>query len=407
LLAHEALLLSDEQRVAVLAAMRHRVFILTGGPGTGKTTTVRTIVKLLARYDQKVLLASPTGRAAKRLSEVTGQEAKTLHRLLEFAPQHMNFLRDHNRPLEADVVLVDEASMLDTLLANSLLKAIPPLGHIVLVGDTNQLPSVGPGNVLGDLLASGKVPAVELQRVFRQAEASLIVTNAHRIRRGQMPELVVPTGEQRTDCYFLEAEDPESVLSLIVNAVSKSLPKRFGLSAIEEIQVLCPMNRGSVGASALNTVLQQALNPHAEGVTIGSRTFRRGDKVIQLRNDYDRQVFNGDMGIVSAIDPEEQTLTVRTLEADIEYDFADLNELGLAYAISVHKSQGSEFPAVVMPLVTQHFPMLQRNLLYTGLTRARRVAVLVGSRRAIAIALKHVEVGRRYTGLTARLLEPD
>lgn len=404
-LSREHLDLSAEQRQAVLAALRNRVLILTGGPGTGKTTTVRTIVRLLQAYDYKILLASPTGRAAKRLAEVTGVEARTLHRLLEFTPERMSFQRDQDRPLEADVVLVDEASMLDTLLANSLLKAIPPLGHLVLVGDTNQLPSVGPGNVLGDLLDSGKVPAIELTRVFRQAQSSLIITNAHRIRHGEMPELIVPTGEQRTDCYFLEAEEPEQAVSLIVNAVSKSLPRRFGLSPIDEIQVLCPMNRGVVGANNLNGVLQAALNPGAEGVSVGSRSLKRGDKVIQLRNDYDRQVFNGDMGVVAAIDPEEQTLAMRTLEGEIEYDFADLNELGLAYAISVHKSQGSEFPAVVMPIMTQHYPMLQRNLLYTGLTRAKRVAVLVGTRQAIRIALRNAEVGRRFTGLRARLLE--
>ncbi|MDB5097220.1 MAG: exodeoxyribonuclease subunit alpha [Cyanobacteria bacterium RYN_339] len=396
--ALEDVTLSPEQRQAVLAAMRHRVFILTGGPGTGKTTTVKTIVRLLAAYDFKVLLASPTGRAAKRLAEVTGQEARTLHRLLEFKPDLMAFTRDGDRPLEADVILVDEASMLDTLLAHALLKAVPPLGHLVLVGDTNQLPSVGPGNVLGDLLNSGVVPQVELTQVFRQAESSLIVTNAHRIRRGELPELVVPTGDRRTDCYFLEADSPEAAIQLIVNVVGKSLPKRFGLSPIEEIQVLCPMNRGVVGAGNLNKVLQAALNPGAD-----TGKFRLGDKVIQLRNNYDKQVFNGDMGIVVKIDAEEQLLVVKTLETEIEYDFSELDELGLAYAISVHKSQGSEFPAVVLPIMNQHYPMLQRNLLYTGLTRARQVVVLVGTKQAIRTALRNAEVGKRFTGLKQRL----
>ena len=366
----------------MLAALQSRVFVLTGGPGTGKTTTVKTIVRLLQRYEQKILLASPTGRAAKRLSEVTGEEARTLHRLLEFAPDRMAFTRDAERPLEADVILVDEASMLDTLLFNSLLKAVPPLGHLILVGDVNQLPSVGPGNVLGDVLTSGKVPSLTLTQVFRQAQESLIITNAHRIHRGESPILIVP-GTQRADFYF-------------------------GFSAVEDIQVLCPMNRGTVGANNLNGVLQQALNP-AEGakggVAVGSRVFRLGDKVIQLRNNYDKQVYNGDMGIIRSIDPEEQVVVMQTLEAEIEYDFSDLNELALAYAISVHKSQGSEFPAVVVPMLTQHYPMLQRNLLYTAITRAKRVVVLVGTRKAIGMAVRNAEVGRRHTRLRERLLD--
>lgn len=407
--AEESIALSEEQRQAVLAAMKHRVLVLTGGPGTGKTTTVRTIVKLLAAYEQIVVLASPTGRAAKRLSEVTGVEAKTLHRLLEFAPDRNAFTRDAERPLEADVVLVDEASMLDTLLANHLLKAVPPLGHLVLVGDTDQLPSVGPGNVLRDVLASGRVPAIELTKVFRQAESSLIVTNAHKIRQGQMPELLVPTGEVRADCYFLEVEEPEDAVKLIVNAVGKSLPKRFGLDPVADIQVLCPMNRGVVGAQNLNARLQEALNPPragVAGVTVGSRAFRVGDKAIQLRNNYDKAVFNGDMGVIEAIDPEEQTLTLKTVEAAIEYDFSDVNELALAFAITVHKSQGSEFPAVVIPVMTTHFPMLQRNLVYTGLTRAKRVAVIVGQRKAIAMAIRKADVDKRFTRLKERLEGP-
>lgn len=405
--AEEGLTLSDEQRQAVLEALQSRVFVLTGGPGTGKTTTVKTIVRLLHRYEQKILLGSPTGRAAKRLSEVTGEEARTLHRLLEFAPDRMQFTRDADRPLEADVILVDEASMLDTVLFNSLLKAVPPLGHLILVGDINQLPSVGPGNVLKDVLESERVPSRMLTKVFRQAQESLIITNAHRIHHGQLPELVVPDGQHRSDCYFVEAEDPEEAAIKIANVVGKSLPKRFGISAIEDIQVLCPMNRGSIGANNLNTILQEALNPPGPskgGVTVGSRVFRIGDKVIQLRNNYDKQVFNGDMGIIRAIDPEEQTVLVATVDAEIEYDFSDLNELALAYAISVHKSQGSEFPAVVVPMLTQHYPMLQRNLLYTALTRAKKVVVLVGTKKAIGIAVRNAEVGKRHTRLRDRLI---
>jgi exodeoxyribonuclease V alpha subunit len=298
--------------------------------------------------------------------------------------------------------------MLDAPLAYSLLKAVPPLGHLILVGDINQLPSVGPGQVLGDFLRSGRVPAVTLTQVFRQAQESLIVTNAHRIHRGLPPELVVPDGQTRADCYFVEAEDPEEAARLIANVVGKSLPKRFGLSPIEDIQVLCPMNRGSVGANALNGVLQEALNPPGPGkggVQVGARSFRVGDKVIQLRNNYDKGVFNGDMGVIRAIDPEEQSVKVQTVEAEIEYDFSDLNELALAYAISTHKSQGSEFPAVVMPMLTQHFPMLQRNLLYTAITRAKQVVVIVGTKRAIGLAVRNAEVGKRHTRLCERLQE--
>lgn len=406
--ADEGLTLSDEQREAVIQALASRVFVLTGGPGTGKTTTVKTIVRLLKAYEQQVLLGSPTGRAAKRLSEVTGEEARTLHRMLEFAPAAMAFSRDADRPLEADVVLVDEASMLDTVLFNSLLKAVPPLGHLILVGDVNQLPSVGPGNVLKDVLSSGKVPSKMLTQVFRQAQESLIITNAHRIHHGQSPTLVVPDGTQRSDCYFVEVEDPEEAAIKIANVVGKSLPRRFGLHAIADIQVLCPMNRGSIGANNLNTILQASLNPPGpgkDGVQVGSRVFRPGDKVIQLRNNYDKQVFNGDMGVIARIDPEEQVVVVQTLDNEIEYDYSDLNELALAYAISVHKSQGSEFPAVVVPMLTQHYPMLQRNLLYTAITRARRVVVLVGTRKAIGIAVRNAEVGKRFTRLSDRLSE--
>ena len=398
--------LSDEQRRAIHRAAEERVIILTGGPGTGKTTTLRTMVALFHAMKKSVLLGSPTGRAAQRLSEVTGCEAKTLHRLLEFDPSQMGFKRNEEWPLEADVVIVDESSMIDVVLANNLLKAIDPNSQLILVGDVDQLPSVGPGTVLKDLINSDVVPVARLTQVFRQAAESLIVQNAHRINSGDFPRLVKP-GEQKSDCYFIEAEEPDEITELIVKSVEKSLPGRFGYDPLRDIQVLSPMNRGRVGANHLNNVLQAALNPPAPAKTElirGNRILRVGDKVIQRVNNYKLEVFNGDMGTIEEIDLEDQMIVVRFAERLVDYDYADLLELGHGFSVTVHKSQGSEYPAVVIPLHLQHYLMLSRNLLYTALTRAKKTVVLVGTTKAIGIAMSNLEAMRRFTGLARELM---
>lgn len=406
----EDISLAPKQRQAVLEAVKNRCFILTGGPGTGKTTTTRAILKLFEKLGKRVLLASPTGRAAKRLSEVTGGEAKTLHRLLEFTPAKMAFSRNAENPLPGDVIIVDEASMIDLTLTNNLLKAVSDGSQLLFVGDADQLPSVGAGRVLQDMLESSVVPHARLTEVFRQKEGSQLVANAHRINRGEMPVLTVPDGKSPSDSYFVPVDTPEEVPVKIAQIVSRSLPKRFGYHPREDIQVLCPMNRGIPGASNLNGILQDALNPLKPGDAVapsGGRSFRVGDKVIQLRNNYDKGAFNGDTGIVASIDLEEQELLVSFWENEVRYEFHELNELALAYAITVHKSQGSEYPVVVLPLTMQHYPMLQRNLLYTGLTRARTRVVIVGTKKAIAMALRNVEGNARHTRLKQRLQTPE
>jgi len=406
--AKRGVALSEEQRRAVHLAARSRVMILTGGPGTGKTFTLRTMVEMFYAMRKTVALASPTGRAAQRLSEVTGSEAKTIHRLLEFDPATMRFKRNDVWPLEADVVIVDEASMIDIVLANSLIKAIDDGASVVLVGDADQLPSVGPGAFLQDLISSGVAPVARLTQIFRQAARSLIVQNAHQINRGEFPRLVKP-GEEKSDCYFIEAEEPEEVIRLIVNSVSKSLPSRFGYDPLKDIQTLSPMNRGRVGAGRLNGVLQAALNPQspdgpgkAEAVR-GDRTLRVGDKVIQRVNNYRLEVFNGDMGAIEAIDLEDQMIAVRFADRVVEYDFADSLELSHGFAVTIHKAQGSEYPAVVIPLHTQHYLMLSRNLLYTALTRAKKTVVIIGTTQAIGMAMRNLEAMRRFTGLAREL----
>lgn len=394
--------LSDKQQDAIRMAARERIMILTGGPGTGKTTTLRTMVGLFLAMGKSVALASPTGRAAQRLAEVAGREAKTIHRLLEFDPSRMAFKRDENAPLDADVTIIDESSMIDVVLANSLLKAVSPESRLILVGDVDQLPSVGPGAVLRDLIESDALPVVRLTQVFRQAAESLIISNAHRINRGEFPQLIAP-GEQPSDCYFIEADDPDQVVDLIVKSVAGSLPRRFGYDPRTDIQVLCPMNRGRVGTSHLNDVLQAALNPPGEGkneLSRGNRMLREGDRVIQKVNNYKLDVFNGDMGTVERIDRIDQLVMVRFQDRQVVYDYADLLELGHGFAVTVHKSQGSEYPAVVLPLHPQHYLMLSRNLLYTALTRAKKTAVLIGSTRAIGMAMHNLEATQRFTMLS-------
>jgi exodeoxyribonuclease V alpha subunit len=394
--------LTDQQREAVQMALTNKVSVLTGGPGTGKTTSLKTMIMALQQRGEKYLLASPTGRAAKRLSEATEAEAMTIHRLLEFSPiGGPHFKRNSEYPLDAAMVIVDEVSMLDVLLANNLLKAIPQHAHLLLVGDSDQLPSVGPGRVLRDILESLTVPSIHLDTIFRQAEGSGIVANAHRINAGEQPHM-----RGLDDFFFFLRPEPEPCADLVVELVTQRIPHRFGLDPRRDIQVLTPTHRGPAGVANLNGLLQAALNPPAPGRAeqrFGSTVFRIGDRVLQLRNNYDLDVYNGDIGEIVAIDPIDQLLTIRYDERDVAYDFGLLDELTLAYAISIHKAQGAEYSCVVVPLLTQHYTLLQRNLLYTAVTRARQLAVLLGDRRAVAIAVKNNRVAERYTALSRRL----
>jgi exodeoxyribonuclease V alpha subunit len=397
--------LSEQQQQAVEMAASQRLCILTGGPGTGKTFTTRTIVALWRAMGKSIALASPTGRAAQRLSEVTGKEAKTIHRLLEFDPSKMRFKRDSDDPLPVDAVVVDEASMLDLFLANSLLKAIPPTAQLLLVGDTDQLPSVGAGNVLGDLIASAQVPVLRLTQVFRQAQTSQIVQNAYAINQGNYPALEPVSASPTTDCLWLGAPEPEDGVQGIQEIIRDLIPT-LGFEPVRDVQVLCPMTRGAVGTRNLNQVLQAVLNPPASDkpeIGRGGLTLRVGDRVIQKVNDYNRDVFNGDLGTIIAIDLEEQEVTVQFDARSVTYDCADLNEITLAWAVTIHKSQGSEYPVVILPMYMQHYLMLSRNLLYTGLTRAKKLVILVGPKKAIGLAVRQVKAQERYTLLSGRL----
>ncbi len=397
------LALAPAQRQAVQTALTQRVTVLTGGPGTGKTTTVQTIIRMLEATGHTYVLASPTGRAAKRLAEATGREAKTVHRLLGFKPgERTMFQHNEENPLDVDMVIVDEASMLDMLLMNHLLKAIPPGAHLLLVGDVDQLPSVGAGNVLQDIIASGAAAVVRLETIFRQEEGSYIISNAHRINQGQMPIL---DHRKSRDFFLFKTDDPARAAELVVELVQTRIPRHFGLQP-SDIQVLSPMHRGEAGVGNLNRLLQAALNPPSDRKPerqVGGRVFRLGDRVMQMRNNYDKEVYNGDLGRIVAMNLEEQTLVVDFDDRRVRYDFLELDELVHAYAISVHKAQGSEFPAVVVPVLTQHYVMLQRNLLYTAVTRARRLVVLVGTPRAIAIAVHNDRVAQRHSALAERL----
>ena len=397
--------LAPEQADAVRLALTSKVAVLTGGPGCGKSFTVRSVVELARAKGAKIVLAAPTGRAAKRLAELTGHEAATIHRLLQLRPGGEPSF-DATNPLDADLVVVDETSMVDVILANKLIKAVAPGAHLLLVGDVDQLPSVGAGEVLRDLLAAGSLPVVRLTKIFRQAQQSGIVVNAHRINAGQPPALA-----GFGDFFWFGCEDTEQTAELVVDIVARRIPARFGLDPRRDVQVLCPMHRGPAGAGNLNLLLQDALTPFRDGAPerrYGGRVFRIGDKVTQLRNNYDKGaagVFNGTVGVVTAMSPEEHTLTVRTDEDEsVDYGFDELDELAHAYAVTIHRSQGSEYPAVVIPLTTSSWMMLQRNLLYTGVTRAKRLVVLAGSRRALATAVRTKGAGRRHTALAHRLL---
>ncbi len=389
------------QREAVLGLCSHPVALLTGGPGVGKTTIVRLVADLAERAGRRCRFASPTGRAAKRLSEATGREAATIHRLLGFEPGTGGFVHDDRAPIEADLVVVDEISMLDVALAHHLVKAVQPPTRLVLVGDPDQLPSVGAGNVLRDLLDSRVVPTWRLTEIFRQRGDSLIVENAHRILRGELPAFP-PRGDHDADFYLFPAEDPTVCAERVVEVVTRRIPERFGLDWVEDVQVLAPMYRGPCGVDALNERLREALGTGGREVRLGERTWRLGDRVIHTRNDYDKEVFNGDMGRISEVH-EDGSLVVRYPDRSVPYDRKSLTDLQPAFAITVHRSQGGEYPAVVMPLVTQHFVMLQRNLLYTAVTRARRLVVLVGSQRALQTAVDNAQENRRQSALAERL----
>ncbi len=387
------------QMDAIRCAAGSKILILTGGPGTGKTTTTLGILTAFRQAGAKILLAAPTGRAAKRLSETTGMEARTIHRLLEFKPPE-GCQKNEQNPLEGDVLILDECSMIDIMLMYSLLKAVPDSMTLIFVGDVDQLPSVGAGNVLRDLIDAGVFPVVRLTKIFRQAAASRIITNAHRINRGRMPDL---SNGKQSDFFFLEEEDPETAAQEIVRLVKERLPRAYGT---RDIQVLTPMQRGAVGAANLNQVLQAALNADAAGLRRGGTDYRLHDKVMQIRNNYDKEVFNGDIGTVCRVNTEDRELTVSFDGREVLYDVTELDELVLAYAATVHKSQGSEYPIVVMPVLMTHYVMLQRNLVYTGVTRAKKLMVMIGSTKALALAVRNVTVTRRNTMLKERLKNP-
>ncbi|MFO8192183.1 MAG: ATP-dependent RecD-like DNA helicase [Bacillota bacterium] len=402
--------LTEEQLEVLEEALHNGVLIVTGGPGTGKTTTIKALLAMFRLLREKVVLAAPTGRAAKRVTEATGQEAFTIHRLLEYSyseGEGFRFQRNEKNPVEAGVVIIDEASMVDLILMYNLLKAIPSGSRLILVGDVDQLPAVGAGNVLRDLIGAGNIPCFRLGHIFRQARESLIIVNAHRINRGQMPYLNV----KNRDFFFLQEEDPEKAAQLVVQLCRERLPNYGPFDPLLDLQVITPMRKTAAGVDRLNTLLQEALNPPArhKTETIGKGTvYRHGDKVMQIRNNYQKEVYNGDIGLITAIDREEGELVVTFRELlqprPVIYDFTELDELVLSYAVSVHKSQGSEYPVIIMPVLTQHYMLLQRNLLYTGITRARKLAVLVGSKKALAIAVHNNRAEERYSYLDGRLL---
>jgi exodeoxyribonuclease V alpha subunit len=395
--------LAENQKQAVREAIDKKIMVVTGGPGTGKTTIINSIIRIYKKLGQRVLLAAPTGRAAKRMTEATGHEAKTIHRLLEFSPKEGGFKRDENNPLDAELIVIDETSMVDTILMYHFLKAVPKEATLILVGDVDQLPSVGAGNVLKDIIDSGFIPMVRLTEIFRQAKESLIIVNAHKVNNGEMPTFT-RDGGQHQDFYFFQIEEPEKALEKIIELCKEKIPKKFGFNSVNDIQVLTPMHRGIVGASNLNSELQKHLNQSRDEFVRGGKVLKVGDKVMQIRNNYDKEVFNGDIGRIIKIDREEQEIIVDYDGRHIPYEYSELDEIVMAYAVSVHKSQGSEYHVIVMPILTQHYMLLQRNLLYTGVTRGKKLVILVGTKKAIAIAIKNNKPQKRYTLLRDRLM---
>ncbi len=389
-----------EQREALQKALESKFLIITGGPGTGKTTLLRALIEILERKGVRLKLAAPTGRAAKRMAEATSRPASTIHRLLEFSPKEGRFKRSEIHSLDVDLLVVDEVSMIDLVLMSQLLKAIPPMAALLLLGDADQLSSVGPGSLLHDLIASASVPVVRLTEIFRQAKESQIVMNAHRVNRGEFPHL---PEFGTSDFAFIVLDDPDRIRDRVGSLVTSEIPRRYGFEPLRDIQVITPMNRGALGSATLNQDLQGALNSHGEAIGGGGRLLRVGDRVMQVRNNYDKEVYNGDLGWIVRLDREEQQVWVRFDQGEVVYEWSELDELSLAYAISVHKSQGSEYPAVVFPLHTSHYIMLQRNLLYTALSRGRALVVVVGTRQALSIAVRNARIRERYSRLPARL----
>ncbi len=395
--------LAMAQRTALKTAIDSKVMVITGGPGVGKTTLVNSVLMVLKAKKMRVALCAPTGRAAKRMAETTGMEAKTIHRLLQYNPGTGGFIHDADHPLECDVLIVDESSMIDVVLASQLTDAVPLHAALIIVGDADQLPSVGPGRVLQDIIYSKKIPVAHLDEVFRQAATSRIITNAHRINEGQMPEF--PKEGETSDCYFVEADDPAKALQLAGKLIQKSIPAKFRFNPMNDIQILTPMQKGELGARNLNQTLQQLLNPRGDEVERFGSVYRTGDKVMQTENDYDKDVYNGDIGRITGIDSDKSELVVDFDGRKVMYDFRELDELVLSYAITIHKSQGSEYPCVVIPMHTQHFILLQRSLIYTALTRAKKLVIVLGTKKALNLAVTRAESRERTTTLAERLID--